>query len=621
MQKIKQILTIAWFLLILSAFSTVTSAATYKYDDLGRLIEVTYDSGIKITYTYDAAGNILTVSNTVPLKLNPIGNKTVNEGELLQFTVSAASQEGSTLAFSASNLPEGAVFDAESRTFTWTPSYEQQGIYNDITFKVTDGKMTDFQSISITVTDVKADNTEPGDNIKVVDPDTGITLVFDEVKASGNTTVEVYDSLPFEDNSGITFIPVYYDINTSAEFEGAVRIKLKYDVTGFENQEEKLRLYQFNDGVPTDITSPVNPGPGGNPDTAAHTIEGVVEHFCFFAIGVDNTSSGETPSTIECDIAKESIQIKQGDKATLEGSITSEDKLTEVVLSVSGEVYYIRKPDSKTFDLSEFVIDTTAAPFNNVGEYSLGIWAKSEKVKEYTGPLATINVTVTPAEQSGNTEDMQSVILNFVSAPVSQRKVLVNDILLKMDSENYTEFVDDVINIIGSELSEDEIKKALETFVGYPLLKKKQMGALINDIKLSGSIYDTSGFSDIEKKINTALTGNESDSRGLELFVKLFKTINTFNDGNAVFSNSKADPYKIDININEYNYYLIDGKLDALVSILSSLKESGVTDFGEFVAYIEEEINSASDEQIYNFKVFLRYENGKVSYSDNIPVP
>lgn len=246
-------------MLVLSAFSTVTSAVTYKYDDLGRLIEVKYNSGIKITYTYDTAGNILTVSNSASLILNPIGNKTVNEGELLQFTVSAQSQDGSKLTFSATNLPEGAVFDAESRTFTWTLSYEQQGIYNDITFKVTDGELTDSQSISITVTDVNTDNTKPGYKVKVVDPDTGITLVFDEVKTFGNTTVEVHNSLPFEDNSGITFIPVYYDINAIAEFEGTVRIKIKYDASGFENQDEKLRLYQFNDGIPTDITSPVNP--------------------------------------------------------------------------------------------------------------------------------------------------------------------------------------------------------------------------------------------------------------------------------------------------------------------------------------------------------------------------
>ncbi|NLD46915.1 MAG: hypothetical protein GX660_06910, partial [Clostridiaceae bacterium] len=249
------------------------------------------------------------------------------------------------------------------------------------------------------------------------------------------------------------------------------------------------------------------------------------------------------------------------------------------------------------------------------------IWAKSETVTECIKPLATINVTVTPQEQSSNTGDMQSVILNLISSSIPQRKILVNEILLKIDSENYAEYINDVKNIVGSELPNDEIRKALETYAGYPLLKKKQLGALISDIKISGNIYDTSGFADIEKKINTALAGNESDSRGLELFVRLFKILNAFNDGNAAFSNAEVAPYKIDINIKENNYYLADGKLDAFVSIMNSLKKSEVTDFDEFVTYIEEEINSTSNEQIYNFKVFLKNENGKISYSENIPVP
>jgi YD repeat-containing protein len=35
--------------------------ATYKYDTLGRLIEVGHPSGAKTTYAYDAAGNRVTV--------------------------------------------------------------------------------------------------------------------------------------------------------------------------------------------------------------------------------------------------------------------------------------------------------------------------------------------------------------------------------------------------------------------------------------------------------------------------------------------------------------------------------------------------------------------------------
>ena len=106
--------TLSSILIIILSLSITASAATYKYDDLGRLKEVTYSSGQKIEYTYDARGNILSVKDVSAIKLNPIGNKTVFVGEELKFTVTAVGQEGSVLEYSASNLPEGAVFNAQT---------------------------------------------------------------------------------------------------------------------------------------------------------------------------------------------------------------------------------------------------------------------------------------------------------------------------------------------------------------------------------------------------------------------------------------------------------------------------------------------------------------------------
>lgn len=37
---------------------------TYSYDTHGRLVSVTYSNGSTVTYTYDAAGNRITVSQT-----------------------------------------------------------------------------------------------------------------------------------------------------------------------------------------------------------------------------------------------------------------------------------------------------------------------------------------------------------------------------------------------------------------------------------------------------------------------------------------------------------------------------------------------------------------------------
>jgi len=48
-------------------------AATYKYDRLGRLTEVTYSSGQTVSYTYDSMGNMTTVVNThIHTKLAPV---------------------------------------------------------------------------------------------------------------------------------------------------------------------------------------------------------------------------------------------------------------------------------------------------------------------------------------------------------------------------------------------------------------------------------------------------------------------------------------------------------------------------------------------------------------------
>jgi len=86
--------------------------------------------------------------------LNPIGNKTIDEGNLLQFTISASDPDGDALTYSATNLPKAASFSPSTRTFTWTPDYEQAGIYHNIHFEVSDGSLTESKDITITVNDV-----------------------------------------------------------------------------------------------------------------------------------------------------------------------------------------------------------------------------------------------------------------------------------------------------------------------------------------------------------------------------------------------------------------------------------------------------------------------------------
>lgn len=91
--------------------------------------------------------------NRAPI-MDTIGPQETTEGVELAFVVTARDpNSGDTLTYSANNLPEGAEFDEETQTFTWTPDYEQAGTYPNVEFTVTDnGTPTESDSELITIT-------------------------------------------------------------------------------------------------------------------------------------------------------------------------------------------------------------------------------------------------------------------------------------------------------------------------------------------------------------------------------------------------------------------------------------------------------------------------------------
>ncbi len=86
-----------------------------------------------------------------PPVLDAIGHKTINEGELLSFNVTATDPGGGMLTYSAEPLPSGATFSGQ--TFSWTPDYDQAGSY-DIIITASDGVLADSEAITITVANV-----------------------------------------------------------------------------------------------------------------------------------------------------------------------------------------------------------------------------------------------------------------------------------------------------------------------------------------------------------------------------------------------------------------------------------------------------------------------------------
>lgn len=102
--------------------------------------------------SFNATGALINI-NTPPV-MELIGNRTVDEGQLLSFTLNAFDSNGDSLSYSASNLPTGAIFNTTSRTFMWTPAFVQSGTYPNVRFEVSDGVLTGFENITITVNNV-----------------------------------------------------------------------------------------------------------------------------------------------------------------------------------------------------------------------------------------------------------------------------------------------------------------------------------------------------------------------------------------------------------------------------------------------------------------------------------
>jgi len=78
----------------------------------------------------------------------PIGNIVVTKGQGVRFVVSATDADDSELLYSASYIPTGAMFDAQTRVFYWVP--QTTGTYWAC-FTVTDGYNLAYQGVVITV--------------------------------------------------------------------------------------------------------------------------------------------------------------------------------------------------------------------------------------------------------------------------------------------------------------------------------------------------------------------------------------------------------------------------------------------------------------------------------------
>lgn len=134
------------------------SGATFSGQDFSWTPDYDQAGSYEVTFTAsdgeleDSETVTVTVSNTnrAPT-LASIGNKSVDENAVLDFSISATDLDGDSITYSTTGLPTGATF--ADQAFNWTPSYDQAGPHS-VTFAASDGTLEDSEAITITVANV-----------------------------------------------------------------------------------------------------------------------------------------------------------------------------------------------------------------------------------------------------------------------------------------------------------------------------------------------------------------------------------------------------------------------------------------------------------------------------------
>lgn len=198
--------------------------------------------------------------------------------------IGAAAVVGGTASITTAALPPG--------TLALTAAYS--------------GELAFVGSTSSSVTLTVIANTPTGEDVvsTPVDEETGetpMTLQFDEVITPGTTTLDITPTGP-PPASGFKFgtPPVYYNLETTAVFNGQVTVCFSYD-EGTVGNENRLRLFHFEDGRWTNITTSV--------DTDANKVCGVTTHFSPFAAGEPNDAPEVTSVGAAVDAAPPRLTV------------------------------------------------------------------------------------------------------------------------------------------------------------------------------------------------------------------------------------------------------------------------------------------------------------------------
>jgi hypothetical protein len=188
-----------------------------------------------------------------PPALDPIGSKSVVEGQQLLFGVRAQSGGGAEPALTTSALPAGALFTDNldgTGTFDWTPSSNQRGNHA-VVFRATESGLSDSEIVIIQVT--------------AVPPPPPVDTVFvtsDTVKAGDTAEVDLVLTNP---DSAVASLYIWLRSAPGILYDTATALLPRFPVTSMSWVEGRHDSIQVVSLLIVDFTPPLDyiaPGTG-----------------------------------------------------------------------------------------------------------------------------------------------------------------------------------------------------------------------------------------------------------------------------------------------------------------------------------------------------------------------
>ncbi len=174
----------------------VLNGATFTWTPARNQVgPVTVTFGVSDGSLSDTEAVVITVlqpANASPV-LNSIGAKSVMEGSRLLFSISASDPDGDPLTLTATGLPAGAVLT--NGVFDWTTTMGQAGAYT-VTFTVSDGSLSDSETVPVTVTHLNQPPVLTAINPQTVAEGQALTLALVATDPDGSALTFSASGLP-----------------------------------------------------------------------------------------------------------------------------------------------------------------------------------------------------------------------------------------------------------------------------------------------------------------------------------------------------------------------------------------------------------------------------------------